>query len=101
MREKKRQTLQLKLEILARYRTSSFNDLESRIARGQVVEHPAWEEYRSSPKILNKPAHWENSMPIWDTYKALATIARSGARRHHYPHADFLPADRRNPKNYV
>ena len=44
MREKKRQTLQLKLEILARYGANSFDDLESRIARGQVVEHPAWED---------------------------------------------------------
>ena len=44
MREKKRQTLQLKLEILARYGALSLEDLESRIANGQVVEHPAWED---------------------------------------------------------
>jgi hypothetical protein len=44
MREKKRQTLQLKLEILARYGALSLGDLESRIANGQVVEHPAWED---------------------------------------------------------
>jgi hypothetical protein len=42
--EKKRQTLQLKLEILARYGADSLADLESRIARGVVVEHPAWED---------------------------------------------------------
>ncbi|MCX6028258.1 MAG: hypothetical protein NT169_03020 [Chloroflexi bacterium] len=44
MREKKRQTLQLKLEILARYGALSLEDLESRIAKGQVVEHPGWED---------------------------------------------------------
>jgi len=44
LREKKRQALQLKLEILARYGAESLVDLESRIARGQVVEHPAWED---------------------------------------------------------
>lgn len=44
VREKKRQTLQLKLEILARYGALSVEDLESRIARGQAVEHPAWED---------------------------------------------------------
>jgi hypothetical protein len=44
MREKKRQTLQLKLEILARYGALSLEDLESRIATGQVVEHPGWED---------------------------------------------------------
>jgi hypothetical protein len=44
VREKKRQTLQLKLEILARYGALSVEDLESRIAHGQAVEHPAWED---------------------------------------------------------
>lgn len=42
--EKKRQLLQLKLEILARYRANSLEDLETRIARGEVAEHPAWED---------------------------------------------------------
>jgi hypothetical protein len=44
LREKKRQVLQLKLEILARYGTDSIADLESKIAQGVVVEHPAWED---------------------------------------------------------
>jgi hypothetical protein len=42
--EKKRRTLQLKLEILARYGADSIADLESKIAQGVVVEHPAWED---------------------------------------------------------
>jgi len=44
LREKKRQVLQLRLEILARYSTDSLADLESKIAQGAVVEHPAWED---------------------------------------------------------
>ncbi len=42
--EKKRQTLQLRLEILARYGADSVADLESRIAQGIVAEHPVWED---------------------------------------------------------
>ena len=44
LREKKRQVLQLKLNILARYGADSLTDLETRIAQGAVVEHPAWED---------------------------------------------------------
>ena len=42
--DKKHRTLQLKLEILARYGADSVVDLESKIAQGVVVEHPAWED---------------------------------------------------------
>jgi len=44
LREKKRQVLQLKLEILARYGAHSIADLEAKIAQGSVAEHPAWED---------------------------------------------------------
>ena len=44
LHEKKRQVLQLRLDILARYSADSVADLESRIAQGTVVEHPAWED---------------------------------------------------------
>ena len=42
--EKKRQVLQLKLEILARYSVESTASLEAKIAEGGVAEHPAWED---------------------------------------------------------
>ena len=42
--EKKRQVLETKLEILARYGATSLTDLEAKIADGAVVEHPAWED---------------------------------------------------------
>jgi len=44
LHEQKRQALQLRLDILGRYGTESITDLESRIAQGIVVEHPAWED---------------------------------------------------------
>ena len=54
MREKKRQTLQLKLEILARYGALSLGDLESRIANGQVVEHPGWEDLIVAENLMTR-----------------------------------------------
>lgn len=42
--EKKRQVLQLKLEILARYSAESAANLEAKIIQGTVAEHPAWED---------------------------------------------------------
>jgi hypothetical protein len=42
LHDKKREVLQHRLDILARYNAESVEDLESRIARGIVAEHPAW-----------------------------------------------------------
>lgn len=42
--EKKREVLQAKIELLARYSAKSLDDLEAKIAEGQVAEHPAWED---------------------------------------------------------
>ena len=44
LREKKRQVLQLRLDILSRYSVESVADLETKIAQGSEVEHPAWED---------------------------------------------------------
>ena len=44
LQEKKREILQHRLEILARYGATSIDDLESKIAEGRVAEHPAWED---------------------------------------------------------
>lgn len=42
--EQRRKALQTRLEILARYRATSLVDLEQKIADGEVVEHPGWED---------------------------------------------------------
>lgn len=44
LREKKRQILQVQLEILARYGVNSVAELEAKIAEGEVAEHPGWED---------------------------------------------------------
>jgi hypothetical protein len=44
LRDRKREVLQHRLDILARYGASSVPDLESKIAQGAVPEHPAWED---------------------------------------------------------
>jgi len=44
LKEKKRDYLCERLEILARYKVSSIQDLEGMIQRGEIVEHPAWED---------------------------------------------------------
>lgn len=44
LREKKRQILQTRLEILARYKATSLEDLEAKIVSGETPEHPAWED---------------------------------------------------------
>lgn len=43
LQEQKRQLLHLRLETLAPYRVASAQALESAIAQGTVIEHPAWE----------------------------------------------------------
>ena len=44
LRDKKRDVLQARLDILARYNVETYLDLEARIASGDVPEHPAWED---------------------------------------------------------
>lgn len=41
---KRREAMQERLELLARYGVDSLSVLEQRIADGTVVEHPAWED---------------------------------------------------------
>ncbi len=42
--EQKSAVLQVRLEILARYRSSDIAELEQKIAAGAVTEHPGWED---------------------------------------------------------
>ena len=44
LREKKRQVLQARLEIMARYSADSLAGLQAMIAEGVIAEHPAWED---------------------------------------------------------
>ncbi len=42
--QQKRHILQHQLELLRRYSVDSVDNLEAKIAKGEVVEHPAWED---------------------------------------------------------
>ncbi|MCW3130322.1 MAG: hypothetical protein N2V75_09540, partial [Methanophagales archaeon] len=42
--EKKRMSMKDRLEILERYGVKSAKELEEKIKRGDVKEHPAWED---------------------------------------------------------
>lgn len=44
LRERKKAYLRERLEILARYSVASISELEERIQRGVVPDHPAWED---------------------------------------------------------
>lgn len=44
VQEKRREVLQIRLEIFARYQVESVAALEEAIALGRVPEHPAWED---------------------------------------------------------
>jgi hypothetical protein len=44
LREKKRQVLQARLDILARYNVETYLELETKIANNETLEHPAWED---------------------------------------------------------
>lgn len=44
LRDRKRQILQARLEILSRYGVQSVASLQSMIAEGSVAEHPGWED---------------------------------------------------------
>lgn len=44
VREQKREVLQASLDILSRYGADSLADLETKIAEGSAMEHPAWED---------------------------------------------------------
>ncbi len=54
--EKKRRLMQDRLEILARYGVSSVQELEERIASGDVAEHPTWEDLIVAENLTAKVA---------------------------------------------
>jgi hypothetical protein len=44
LRRRKREVMQQRLDILARYSAETVQDLEFKITQGVVAEHPAWED---------------------------------------------------------
>lgn len=44
LHEQRREVLQLRLDLLARYNVATVAELEACIANGDVPEHPGWED---------------------------------------------------------
>lgn len=44
LNEKKKKYMEERLEILKRYNVNSAEELEDRIRKGEINEHPAWED---------------------------------------------------------
>jgi len=44
LNEKKRRYMEERLEILKRYSVNSMKELEEKIRKGEIEEHPAWED---------------------------------------------------------
>ena len=44
LNEKKKKCMEERLEILKRYNVNSVEELEEKIRKGEINEHPAWED---------------------------------------------------------
>ncbi len=44
LKEKKSEFLNERIEILSRYRVSTVKELEEKIKKGEIQEHPGWED---------------------------------------------------------
>ncbi|GLI52944.1 hypothetical protein [Thermodesulfovibrio yellowstonii] len=44
LREKKRKAMMEKTEIMGRYNVNTLDELEDKIKKGEIAEHPAWED---------------------------------------------------------
>jgi hypothetical protein len=64
LREKRRQIVETRLGILARYGADSLTDLEAKIANGSIAEHPGWEDLITvenlSARLEELDAHLSN-----------------------------------------
>ena len=62
LREKKRNLQIERIEILARYETETVNDLEDKIKKGAVPEHPTWEALIEIKNIETEIREIENDI---------------------------------------
>lgn len=60
--EKKRQLMAEKFEILARYEVNSAEGIKERIAKGEIHDHPAWEDYIELTNLASELQRTENAL---------------------------------------
>ena len=58
LREKRRELLMERLEILSRYDSSTPEEIERKIEAGEVNEHPAWEDLITLENIDEALSHF-------------------------------------------
>lgn len=62
IKEKKRGLQIERLEILSRYEVETLEELEKKIKKGTVLEHPAWEDLIEIKNIESEIAEIENDI---------------------------------------
>jgi hypothetical protein len=84
LRDKKRDVLQARLDILARYNVETYLELEARIANGDVSEHPAWEDCITAENLTTSLeelndylADLQRSSSFWQTTFPISCVLTS------------------------
>jgi hypothetical protein len=62
LRERKRLLMAERFEILSRYQTSSSEEIKKKIERGEIPDHPAWEDYIELLNIDDELRNTENAI---------------------------------------
>jgi len=51
-----------KLEILSRYQVTSPEEIKKRIEKGEIHDHPAWEDYIELTNLIEELQRTENAI---------------------------------------
>lgn len=62
LRERKRSLMAERLEMLSRYGVNSPEELRQKIERGEVSEHPTWEDYIELANLEDELTHLEDHL---------------------------------------
>lgn len=60
--EKKRLLMAEKFEILSRYQVSSAEGIKEQIEKGEIHDHPAWEDYIELTNLAGELQRTENAL---------------------------------------
>lgn len=63
LRERKRALMAERFEMLSRYRVNSPRELREKIEKGEIAEHPTWEDYIELSNLEDELAHLEDNLP--------------------------------------
>jgi len=66
LREQKRLLMAERFEMLSRFGVNSSEELKGRIERGEVPEHPTWEDYIELTNLQGELSHLEDYLHALD-----------------------------------